>query len=324
LAWNVTETIGAGKTHSTIQAFESAHQGDTPTDGTNCTGQCTGDVTAGNTYFAGWQSGMDADTRIVIEADSGQEADGTAGTGSSIDGILYFTELTNAIFFDLISMEAKSVRLEVNNLSGATSEIRVAKCLFQGNTGIGGCIENFNPSVAVNIYVGGSLFRDSTTAYSMGFRSSGSNSYIEGINCTLVGMTGNAGYGAKEFSTGGNGTIVLKNCAIGDCVNDLSAGVATTTCGSEEGDDADDFTEPSTEDYTVYDTNSALYQAGTPIADAWFTSLCATDFAGTSWAGTPSVGCFELAAGGPTVPDETLAPNLQLTESGGMIGEVNV
>jgi len=62
--------------------------------------------------------------------------------------------------------------------------------------------------------------------------------------------------------------------------------------------DGVDWTEPSTDDFTIPDTDSALFEAGTVVTDNWFTELCPSDFAGTLWRSTPSVGCFEYAPEG--------------------------
>ena len=303
MAWTVDELIAAaGGDRLTINAFESAHQGDTPSSGTNCQGRVKGNTESDNTYWQGWASGQDATTKIVLKADTGQEPDGVtdaSGDKALVDNGQFFLEGTEAIYIDIISLEFTSI---VSFQSDGGGVANMAKCVHRDISGDGLTLTAIGSAYTLN--VGGSLFKNVGTAnYKEIIKTTDADGTLNTINCTIEGATGDAGKGFEQTA----GTAVVKNSALTNNVTDISGTVSETTNKSEDdGDitnnDADDFTEPSTGDFTVYDTNSNLYHTGTAIADSWFTTLCATDLLGTSWNNPPSVGCYEYASAGGATP----------------------
>ena len=305
----VNELIAAsGGDHTTIASFEGAHDGETPTNGTNCQGRVKGAITGALTYWSGWQSGQNATTRIVITAETGSEADGV-NDASGDDAILnddrwYVNEGTNAIYLDITKIEVNiDANYFLNVVCDAGGEIRVAKCVIRDGDGYG--VTASGNDAAVTIYVGGCLFKDAgENTYKSIILNEDADAVINVFNCTLIGSNGIDGHGALSSRTSG-AVVNSKNCALANNTNDVNTkngGVVneTTNASEDDGDiaitDGVDFTEPSADNYTAV-ASGGLDGAGTAIADSWFTTLCPTDFAGTAWATPPSIGCFEVAGG---------------------------
>jgi len=295
MAWNVTETIGSDEDWTTLAAFEGDHDGDTPTDGTDCIGQVKGvPADSGISYWTGWQSGMDADTRIILEAKSGSETDGkTDATGdlASIQDRLYMSETTNVLWVIIRDIEFTASGRGIEWTADASGNtLYVIRCMFRDMSYSGITIDVSSGTSTINI--GGCLGKDLDTNYRAFMNCPDADSTVAVVNCTVA----NSQHGLFQVA----GTVSAKNVAVTNSdSSDFQGTISETTTKSEEdGDitnnDADDFTEPSTDDYTVYDTDSNLYHTGTAEAGSWFTSLCSVDFAGTSWASPPSVGCFEF------------------------------
>ena len=132
MAWNSTETIGASQDRVDIQAWLDAHDGETPTDGTNCTGKLVG--TSGNdglTYLTGFQSGQDDDTRLVLTTDD--PTTGTPGDGASTS-IYLFIHGANEIWLDCKNIEftGDTQRNLYFAPDGTTNNLLVTKCIFSG------------------------------------------------------------------------------------------------------------------------------------------------------------------------------------------------
>jgi hypothetical protein len=321
----VSETIGSGQDRANIAAFEGAHDGESPTDGTLCQGRLVGaDAGTGLQYWAGWQSGMNATTRIVITADAANQPDGVndaSGNKALIQGAWFFSDGSGPDYYiDLIGVEWDLPSTNAFNLANLTGgQARIAKCVFRD--GPDSAIKVDSP---MTVYIGGSLFKDvaTTGGYDAGIYCGDSGAAVEVVNCTVTGANAVSGYGGGINATGSGVSISVKNCALVNNDTDLNTrngGVINETTNKSEDDgeitssNADDFTAPSSDDYTVYDTDSALYHAGTQISESWFTTLCSDDLAGTSWNNTPSVGCFEYTTGGSTTIDCTGAGAVAIT-----------
>lgn len=318
MAWSADELIApAGGDWTTLAAFEGDHDGDTVTSNDTCQARVKGvPGDTGTVYWNGWQSGMDSTTRIKVIAESGSETDGTDGSGDDavIEDLQSMTESTNAFYIDWINVEVNGVTTYIGFDGGG--EVRIAKCFYRDNTQNG--IQASGVNADITLKVGGTLFRDVGTASTYRGAVYISDSSIttpaEIFNCTAVANGGaNNGNGIAER----NGASKVRNCACADyggndffsmsdedyCASkDATAGGGNSTTVLETGD-SDDFTAPSTDDFTIYDTDSVLYEAGEARAESWFTTLCPTDLLGTSWRGTPAIGCYELvvAVGGPPV-----------------------
>lgn len=302
MAWNVTEVIdsGGGGDRLSLAAFQSAHTGDTPVTGA-LTGQLKGVATDGTLYWTGWQSGQSASLNIVVEADpaSSAEADGindATGDKALITGRMWVTE-ADAMYMDWRHIEfSGSGRLSFYNDGGGIEN--VAKCVFRDSATLPG-VETTNLDSALTINVGGCLLKDRKAYYSGQALVNDADATMNLVNNTVVGADTGGDAGIEQVA----GTATAKNCALGNNTVDVSGTWSETTNLSE--DDAElsmtdgvDFTEPSTDDYTVV-ASGALDGAGTTEAASWFTTLCATDFAGTPWADPPSAGCFEVPGGAP-------------------------
>jgi hypothetical protein len=304
----VDETIGSSQDRATIAAFESAHDGESPTNGTICKGSLTGvDSSTGWQYWSGWQSGQNSTTKIVITSQDDDEPDGindASGSDALVQSIQSINNST-AFYLDVLALEFAGdyLGIHISSLSGG-GELNIAKCVFRDIDTSG--VDCLGGTDTYNVNIGGCLFKNTgSSAYKSQIRNNNPNCGLTVINCTCVEMPG---YWGAIYAQATGADIILKNCALADNYNDIyedNGTVTTTTTASEDGDadftivttDGVDFTEPSTSDYTIPDTDSDLYEAGTAITDTWFTTLCATDFAGTSWGSTPSVGCFEYDGG---------------------------
>ena len=325
MAWYADVLIdpGGGGDHLTLNAFEDAydHVDISATDGVR--GRCKGNVTSSGTHWTGWQAGQDSGCTILIEPDqSSYWPDGVndaAGDDVVVDTNQIISEPTNPM-----CMDWRGIEFAVSGLTwGPDSSgnlLWVTKSVFRDRTDNGIYLGSCGTTTA---YIGGCLFRDCTGAHKQGIRSDDADATVNIVNCTFADYTGNF----SNAVWGSAGTVNCKNCAEVNCTSDWNSVDAEVTCLSEiDGDvtdnDADDFTKPSTDDYTVYDASSALYEAGTTENAAWFTALCATDFAGTTWGGTPAVGCFELVAtGSPSAspsgtPSATPSGSLSASPSG--------
>ena len=317
MAFSCDELIepGGGGDWTTVAAFEGDHDGDSPGSGETCQGRIQGvPADTGTVFWTGWQSGQDSTTRIVMTANSGSECDGTDGSGNDavVEDQWTLLEGTNELWMDIKLIDFNGVTLSLQHDGGG--EVRIAKCMFRDQSG--NAISIANVTADFQLYVGGCLFKDvATTNWKAAIHHNDPSvaSQVKVFNCTICHSGGLADAGIYE---GTDCDVQATNCAVaGSDRYDISAGVSETTnlCeddGECDRNDASDWTAPSTDDYTIYDTNSEFYHVGTAIADSWFTTLCSTDFAGTSWASpNPSVGCFEYAAVGGRTTKNTDAWN---------------
>ena len=300
---------GGGEDYTKLADFESAYDGNDWSANDNLVAQVKGVPNDANiVYWNGWSGVTQSSShRLVIEAYAGQETDFTDDhAGGRIEDRQYVSD-SNVLYMDWKSLEFHvSVHDALQLGQDGGGEVRVTKSMFRdsGNKGI----LAYNNTVAFNLYVGGCLGKGLAGANYDGFV----NINDEDVTCDAINcMAYDCQDGFAEYS----GTLNCKNCAAaGNAATDIRGGVTETTCLEEDDgelttNDADDFTAPSTDDFHVYDINSALYHSGTAVVDAWFTSLVATDIDGTSWAApNPSVGCYEYpAAGGITLTVAELA-----------------
>ncbi len=302
MAWYADVTVGTGKDYATLVLFEAAYDGEdlTGTDGVR--GRCTGIVTTWISYWSGWQAGQTSTCKIVITADTGQFTNGKdLGTGAEVNHAFQFDEATNPICIDIVGLELSGFQYPLRLYQDSNNGIfQIAKCLIVG-TGNGGYIIYPTGCGTTTVNVGGCIIRSSGAgSYGHGIFNNDADVTLNIFNCAFDD------HARAVYNSQAAATVTVSNCAAINCGADW-VGVDTETTDKSENDgtctddDADDFTAPSTYDYHVYDTASALYHTGTAIADAWFTSLCATDFDGTAWAVAPSIGAYEyVAAGGRT------------------------
>ncbi len=309
----VDETIGSGQDRANIAAFESAHDGETPTNGTTCKGSLTGvDSGTGLQYWSGWVAGQNSTTKIVLTSQSGDEPDGVndaTGSDALVQG-QWFLNNANAFYMDFVALEfdVNTTYAMLVTLDGG-GILNIAKSVFRDGSGY--AVGTSGISSAYTINIGGCLFKEVNTAntYKGVIHGGSSNVDISVINTTIEGASGL--WGAIASRATGE-VITLKNVALVNNVHDINTSggtVTTTTTGSEDGEadftvsftDAVDFTEPSSDDYTVVESG-ALDGSGTAVTESWFTTLCPTDLAGTTWGSTPSVGAFEIITTGGTSP----------------------
>lgn len=311
MAWYADVTVGTGKDHATLVAFEAAYDGEniSATDGVR--GKCTGIVTTFTVYWAGWQAGQTSSCKIVIIPDgSGEYTNGKdAGTGAEINHYQRLDQTTEPICIDFVGLEfSEQVTSLLVASTGANNIVRVAKCLFIGTGDLGSRGIYVASSGTTTLNIGGCVFRSYTGTDVHGYI--GVGVYTSDDDCTgyVYNCTFDGFHGAAIYEVTGN--VTVKNCAAINCVHaDYRNCTETTNKSENDGtctdDDADDFTEPSSYDYHVFDTSSALYHTGTQITDDWFdTELCVTDFDGTTWNNPPSIGAYEYvaAAGGSILP----------------------
>ena len=297
----VDETIGSGQDRADLATFEAAHDGESPTNGTNCQGSITGDVTSGTVYWSGWQAGQNATTRIILTSKAGDEPDGindASGSKALISNQMNPYDVAVEMHMDITEVEFTGNLLYS---PGADSVYNITKCVFRDNAALD-AVKTYGTNTHT-INIGGCLFKDISNAHKSAITSQGSGATVYIVNTTIVGSDGLGAEGIYRTA----GTVNIKNVALANNTADLSGTIGTTTSGSEDGhadftithNDADDFTEPSTGDYTVEDGGgSDLDGSGTAEAASWFTTYCPTDLLGTAWASPPSVGCYEVVAAG--------------------------
>ena len=319
MAWTANELIAAtGGDWTTLAAFEGNHEGDTPTNGTLCQARIKGiPADTGTVYWGGWVAGQNATTRIVIKAETGSETDGVnngAGDDAVIEDRQIVSQGTNPIHLDILNVEFNGVDLFLSQDAGG--ETRVAKCFFR-DSALDGILISDGVAADFTLKVGACHFRDvATGAYQGAVHQNDATvtTVVEVFNCTVSSPgAGVPSSGLYEFQ----GTIKARNCVCVQTSNDFNSisdenycaaldtsanGANSVADGVLTVTDADDFTSPSTKDYTIFNTASVLYQAGEARAESWFTELCATALNGVAWRATPAIGCFELSVAGGTTP----------------------
>lgn len=306
-----TEVGSPARDYSNLQDFETAYDGNDWSANDDLVAQIRNvPVDSGIVYWNGWSGvTLGASHRIVVEAYAGDETDFTNDAyGGRIEDRQYMFEASNTFYIVFKELElhvAINSSLAWTGNTSAATELIVTKCMdrdsFSGAVRTG--IKITSIGGASNIYVMGCLGKNITSGYSGLVVCDDSDATVYMYNCTSVSST----VGIIQV----NGTVNAQNCAFADNGTDVSGTVSETTNKSQDdGDitfnDADDFTEPSTDDFHVYDSNSNLYHTGTAIADSIFTAWCATDIDGTSWASPPSVGCFEVTGSPPATKLRTL------------------
>ncbi len=312
---NEKSIIGAGGgDYTTVNSWESFMDG--LLNGEAQTGIITG-LTGDNS--AVFINGITGSTNICrIEAASGEEADGTDAKGAQIDIRIACAEVSDQVVVEFNGIEFHALALIGISFGNADSKVTITKCVFRDfNPGAGTGSIDIGGAGDVEINIGVCLFRDGTVNnFQAGIKLNAASitTKMSVLNCTFYGLS----IGINEI----NGTFTdVRNsafcCYVLDTVNDndtLNTPSNVTYCaGSGEGvsfggtgsidtltgDDADDFTEPSASAtnasaFVPYNTDSILAAAGQTISgEAWFP---ATDLAGVTWAATPSIGCFEIAA----------------------------
>lgn len=276
------------------------------------------DLTADNAEF--WFAGVDttADYEIILQAESGYEADGTDAKGAQIDIRVHTYEQTNINNMTIQGIEFHTAGQIYADNGNADSVINVLKCVFR-NAVKGIAIAA--GAVAIDVNIGVCLFRDGVDAFNTGIWQNDADPTVKVFNCT--GFTLNWGLLAKDAGD----FSAIKNCAAlnydvnnayDDYVNTpsnmsycASSGDSTATgTGSIDTlrDDGTDFTNTGTNDFTPV-SGGVLDGAGNAISgESWFPG---TDLAGNAWASPPSMGCFEVAAAGLSI---NVSESLNATE----------
>jgi len=182
----VEETIGSGQDRANIAAFEAAHDGETPTNGTTCKGILVGaDSGTSLQYWSGWQSGMNATTYIILTASAANQADGVndaTGNKALIQGRWFMSESTNAFYMDILGIEwVGNSAYNMSVTCDGGGEIRVAKCVIRD--GVGDGIKVTGVSAAFTVRIGGSLFKEiATGAYKSAILNEDANCTFEVVN----------------------------------------------------------------------------------------------------------------------------------------------
>jgi len=331
MAWYADKLIApSGGDYTKLSDFEAAYDGVdiSGTDGVRARLQGTDGTTSNSIYWTGWQAGQSSSCKIVVEADSGYETDGTDGDGSSVATITKVFSLYGSsngdLYFEVhgIEFDAGSVNSD-NSFTGG--DIEITKCLFHDYTSP--ATIDFGSTATLSAKIGGCIVRDDGHTYGTAIRSRDADVTLTIKNTTCA----NCNFRGIDNSAG---TISAHNVAVVNCGDDIYGTVTETDSTLLTEDDGDlsntdgvDFTAPSTDDYTIADTDSALYHAGTTVSDTWFTSRCSTDFDGTTWdASTPSVGAWEYAAGDTTTvnSDVTLVYDLLNTAQSDLTAKFDV
>ncbi|HCV42632.1 MAG TPA: hypothetical protein DGH68_04040 [Bacteroidetes bacterium] len=318
MAWAADDLVAAsGGDYSTLTAWEAGRQGTTPS-GDGVRARVSGELTEPDViYLSGWQSGYSSSCKIVITAATGQFTDGkTTTSGARINKRIVVYEQTNDIYLDVVGIQFHSDLNGIEfNSSAHGGVVSIARCFFRNNYVQVNC-----GCAAFTVNVGGCVFYNATYEYGVGVYVY-SSATVNVYNCTFDSMTFR---GVLRLA----GTCVVKNCVVINSGVDFDGCTETTNKSENDStctdDDADDFVAPSTLDYRVYNTSSALYHAGTAISDSWFTNLCATDIDGTSWYSTPSIGAFEYVASGgggiSAILSGSAGSSLQIVGSGYLSG----
>ena len=302
-----TEVGSPARDYSKLQDFENAYDGDDWSSDDNIVAQIRNvPDDAGTVYWKDWDGvTLDGTThKIVIEAYSGEECDGKTddGGGGKLEDRQYLFEDTNAFYIDYVNLElhvAGNNCIQLTDMGGGGT-VQVLTCMLRDSTrGISIGVASVS---ACTVNVGGCLFKNLTH----GILSADDDATFNIWNSTFYGM----GDDGVDYA---NATI--RNCAFGNITDeaiDHPPGTASEDYNSEDdsaseatcvntnstngGTATDMWTDPGSDDFNVKDPNSDLYQNGDSGQPAWLPSA---DFAGTSWANPPSVGCFELAGGEP-------------------------
>lgn len=317
--WNVTEDVGpaaafgGSSDHTTLNLFESTHDGDTIEDGpliANCRGAF---VTSGFS-FDGFGVNMTEALRIIVQADSGFETDGTDGNSGAPDydaiaSNFIGTGNVNEFYIDFIGFETSSATVQSLSLSGFDNDgqVRVAKMFFHDNVDSG--VRTVNVNADFTLLIGGCLFDDVGTGAdesAVRLEDASVTTDVKIVNVTVWGSL----LGIKES----NGISTCKNVAVAlSSQTDFFSVTTQVTNRSGDGthsgvepnlDESDDdtntdFTDPSIGDFTVLDNTSELHEGGTTESASWFTDLCPTALNGVAWGDTPPIGCYALDVGAP-------------------------
>jgi len=309
MAWYADVLIApSGGDYTALNTFEAAYDGldMSGTDGVRARLQGTDGTSSNFIYWGDWVTPLSETCKVVVQADDGYETDGFDGDGTTnarnAKTWSVYGTVSEPNYFDI-----KNIEFYNSSVSGVTSPgmcgvVRISKCVFRDSAiALGSVIlQGVYSGGTATMYVGGCLIKDQTGTYGMGIRIAADN-----VNATIVAIN-NTVYECHYYgivTTYSNPTLNAINNAVYSSTHTDVAGLDVDTTNLT-GDDADivntdgvDWTEPSTDDFTIPDTDSALYEAGTTVVDSWFTELCPTDFAGTTWRTPPSVGCFEYVSG---------------------------
>jgi hypothetical protein len=296
MAWPSTSSIGSGQDYETIILWEADGDDEVPTDGTNYTGEVYGTPADASTiYFNNWNAAVDPDTRIVLQASSGNECDGV-NNAAGTDALVTQNMELSVEYMDIISIEFTG---QIKVACDAGGEVVIAKCYFR-ETGDSAIFCNGQDS-AFTTYIGGCVFKNVSNGsqYKYGVYNYDTDSTVYACNCTFADIDDANCAGIRDR----DGTSTAKNCAFVNNTTDMDS-VDTETTNQENCSTANDFADYNNGDFRVQDTDSVLYHSGTTENGSWFTTNVSTDMFGTSWDGSnPSVGAYEFAeAGGISIP----------------------
>lgn len=295
-------TAGATRAYATLSEWESNEQTDLVTDGDSHVVKCVAGTDTTQTSVDGWTAG--ASNTITIQADDGDEHLGVPGAG-------YVLQTSSAFSHALQILEEHGVMqdIEIINTAGSSYGLRNeqkywthSRCIFEGTlecARLGGFTGGATTSKAeACIFHNGGA----KGCRVLGFK------YCNFYNCLFINNTG------AGLSADANGTIVARNCpGFGntpdyDSTGTLSGSYNASEDSTEFGTNpittdlvTGDWTAEGTEDYTIADTDSTLYNTGTA------TDKPSVDITGTAYT-TDDLGPFGfVGAGTPTIAPADLA-----------------
>ena len=286
------------------------------------TGEVEGEIT-GNVAFSGVDGGDGSPDpyKVIIKAKAGFEANGTNESTCAKHSGLLSLEGSTAVRFEVLGIEISDGLYGVRFInSHVDTEHTIAKCVIRDTTTTAGLDITGVHTVDIPIRIGGNLLIDcGSGAFDAGIKLNDSSltTKVEVFNNTIyhgspvtncpgiyeVGGTfgdfrNNAvcyyGNGGENTPIDYLGTPSNVTCCAGSGDSTIPAGTGNI---DTLRDDGTDWTDTSTHDFSLV-SSGVLVAAGQTVSASWFTSACATDMAGNSWAATPAIGCFEVAGGG--------------------------
>jgi len=275
---------GANAAYATFAAWQTAEATNLVTDGDVHKLFCEGSALSESIIIGtGWTT--DITNYILVTVTESSRHDGTPGTGFRISGsdnngvviliaagtIIEFVEITSTRTFG-----------NANALRNSADDTIIQGCIATTDTGASSG-HGFN-----NIQDDGGVWINDLAYECGGDGFNGGNfDSPEWYNCTSVD---NSGDGFAR--SGGDGTgPTAKNCAtFGNAGTDYTSGVAFVSSNNNADEDATapggssqtplatgDFTDPSSDDYSVADTDSLLFNNGADIGSI-LSALDRTDY----------------------------------------------
>ncbi len=296
--------------YNSINAAEAGEETDLVTDTDNIIFNCrsgSGSVDSSNFQIAGWTTSTTYDIRFLGDADSG--AWDTSAYRMESDGSLiaiqeYDVHFEKMQFYCTNTSSSSRSLLSYGAGSGAIGTHSIKNCILRFNS------SGANSRLAISVSSSGDSGSTVLIENSIIYGGVGANTYgiihnsdsdytLTATNNTIYAM----GYGIDASRT-----LTAKNNLIFNCVDDFNGvGITATYCASDDSQagtgnfqitqTASDYaalvTDAAGGDFSVTDSSSELYNAGTN------TGAPSDDIIGTSrpQATTTDIGAFELVVG---------------------------